>query len=220
MKLKQSDQFRVQIEEEIATGVLRPGERLDEVGLAERFGVSRTPVREALQQLAAGGLIELRPNRGAIVSAPNAAQLLEMFDVMAELEAMCGQRAARRLMPEDEARLKSTLAACRAAMEAGDPDTYYFENEHFHRAIYAAGGNRFLAEQALALHRRLAPFRRLQLRVRNRLRTSQAEHESIVAAILEGDAASAGARLKGHVAIQGERFGDLVASLERAAVAV
>lgn len=220
MKMKQSDQFRVQIEEEIATGVLKPGERLDEVSLAERFGVSRTPVREALQQLAAGGLIELRPNRGAIVSAPNASQLLEMFDVMAELEAMCGQRAARRMMPEDEARLKSTLAACRAAMEAGDPDAYYFENEHFHRAIYSASGNRFLAEQALALHRRLAPFRRLQLRVRNRLKTSQAEHEAIVMAILEGDTAAAGAKLKGHVAIQGERFGDLVASLEKAAVAV
>ena len=208
--------FRDQIEDEIATGQLKPGERLDEMSLAERFGVSRTPIREALQQLAAGGMVEIRPNRGAIVSAPDPARLMEMFDVMAELEAMCGRLASRRLLAEDEALLTLTLRACRQAMDAGDPDAYYYENERFHRAIYAASGNRFLADQAIALHRRLAPFRRLQLRVRNRLKTSQREHEEILAAILEGEAGIAAERLRAHVAIQGERFSDLMASLEKA----
>jgi DNA-binding GntR family transcriptional regulator len=108
------------------------------------------------------------------------------------------------------------MEECRKALAAGDPDAYYYENEHFHRAIYAASGNRFLADQALALHKRLAPFRRLQLRVRNRLKTSQQEHEDIVAAILRGDAAAAAQQLRSHVAIQGERFSDLIASLEKA----
>jgi DNA-binding GntR family transcriptional regulator len=208
--------LRDRIEDRIATGAYAPGERLDETALAEQYGVSRTPVREALQQLAAGGLVELRGRRGAIVSAPDAGRLLEMFDVMAELEAMCGRLAARRLVDEDEAALNETLRACREAATSGDPDAYYYENERFHRAIYAASGNRFLADQALALHKRLAPFRRLQLRVRNRLKTSQFEHEEILAAILEGEAGIAAERLRAHVAIQGERFGDLVASLEKA----
>ena len=100
------------IEEEIATGRFLPGERLDEQTLAERFGVSRTPVREALQQLAARGLVELRGRRGAIVSAPDAARLLEMFEVMAELEAMCGRLAARRLEAQTGAALSEALSAC------------------------------------------------------------------------------------------------------------
>ena len=210
--------LRDRIEDRIVTGRYAPGERLDETALAGHFGVSRTPVREALQQLAAGGLVELRGRRGAIVSAPDPARLIEMFDVMAELEAMCGRLASRRLVPGDEAALNETLGACLEAADSGDPDAYYYENERFHRAIYAASGNRFLGDQAIALHKRLAPFRRLQLRVRNRMKTSQREHEEILAAILDGDAAAASERLRAHVAIQGERFGDLVASLEKATI--
>ena len=208
--------LRDRIEDRIATGIYAPGERLEETTLAEHFGVSRTPVREALQQLAAGGLVELRGRRGAIVSAPDPARLMEMFDVMAELEAMCGRLAARRLVAEDEAALNATLRTCSEAAASGDPDAYYYENERFHRAIYAASGNRFLADQAMTLHKRLAPFRRLQLRVRNRMKTSQREHEGILAAIVDGEAGLAAERLRAHVAIQGERFGDLVASLEKA----
>lgn len=214
MKTKQAT-LRDQIEEEISTGILSPGDKLDELTLANRFGVSRTPIREALLKLAAGGLVELRPNRRAIVSAPTLTQLMEMFDVMAELEAMCGRLAARRLLAEDEKRLRTALDACRLAMEAGDPDAYYYENEQFHRAIYAASGNSFLIEQANTLHTRLAPFRRLQLRVNNRLKTSLTEHEEIAAAIISGDHVSASTALRAHVAIQGERFGDFVASLEK-----
>jgi DNA-binding GntR family transcriptional regulator len=216
MKVKQAAHFRDRIEDEIATGHLKPGERLDEMSLAQRFGVSRTPVREALQHLAATGLVELRGRRGAIVSAPDATRILEMFDVMAELEALCGRLAARRLQAEDETMLRSTLAACHDAAEAGDPDAYYYENERFHRAIYAASGNRFLAEQAGALSKRLAPFRRLQLRVRNRMRASYDEHAAIVEAIASGDGALAAERLHSHVSVQGERFSDLIASLDRA----
>ncbi len=212
--------LRDRIEEKIATGIYGPGERLEENALADHFGVSRTPVREALQQLAATGLVELRGRRGAIVSAPDATRLLEMFEVMAELEAMCGRLAARRLLPEDEAVLSETFEACQRAADEGDPDAYYYENERFHHAVYAASGNRFLAEQAHALHKRLAPFRRLQLRVRNRMRASREEHRAILDAIIRGDGEGAAEHLRSHVAVQGERFSDLMATLDRVKVAV
>ncbi|MGF1620927.1 MAG: GntR family transcriptional regulator [Rhodomicrobiaceae bacterium] len=204
------------IEERIATGVYVPGKRLEEAALAEQFGVSRTPVREALQQLAATGLVELRGRRGAIVSAPDATRLLEMFDVMAELEAMCGRLAGRRLQAQDETALQEALNACREAAEIGDTDLYYHANERFHRAVYYSSGNRFLAEQSVALYKRLSPFRRMQFRVRNRLRSSCDEHEAIVAAIVGGDSALASQRLHSHISIHGERFGDLMATLDRA----
>jgi DNA-binding GntR family transcriptional regulator len=140
-----------------------------------------------------------------------------MFELMAELEAICARLASRRMMDSDEAKLKETLDACRHAAESGDTDAYYYENEKFHRAIYVAAGNAFIAEQAMALHRRLAPFRRLQLRVRNRMQTSFAEHQAIVEALMKGDGNLAASRAYSHVAVQGERFTDLIASMSRTA---
>ena len=208
--------LRDALEDDIVTGRLSPGDRLDETTLAARFGVSRTPIREALRQLAAAGFVDIRPHRGAVVSAPEPRRMIEMFEVMAGLEGMCARLAARRLLPEDEARVKATLIACRKAARAGDTDAYYYENEQFHRAIYAASANGFLAEQAVGLHKRLAPFRRLQLRVRNRMRASQQEHEAIVSAIFAGDADDAERLITAHVSVQGERFNDLMSSLTRA----
>jgi DNA-binding GntR family transcriptional regulator len=199
------------IEQDIATGALAPGARLDEAALAGRYGVSRTPVREALHQLAASGMVEIRPRRGAVVATAGPERLYEMFEVMAELEAMCGRLAARRVTPAMRRSLGAAHGACAAAV--GDPDGYYLANEAFHQAIYAASGNAFLAEQCRALQKRLRPYRRLQLRVGNRLARSFAEHEAVVAAIAAGDEAGAAAALRAHVAVQGERFADLVASL-------
>lgn len=113
--------------------------------------------------------------------------------------------------------MKETLEACRKAANSGDTDAYYYENERFHRAVYTACGNAFIAEQAIALHRRLAPFRRLQLRVRNRMQASLAEHQGIVEALLQGDGDLAASRAFAHVAVQGERFTDLIASMHRIA---
>lgn len=205
--------LRDEIENEILTGRLPPGTRLDEVPLAARFGVSRTPIREALMQLSAAGLIEIRPRRGAVVAEIGPERLVEMFAVMAELEAMAGRLAARRHGEADRQALVAALDACRTAAASGDTDAYYYENEQFHQAVYAASYNGFLIEQCIGLHRRLKPYRRLQLRVGNRMATSLAEHEAVVAAILAHDGPGAAEALRGHIAIQGERFGDLVASL-------
>ena len=205
--------LRDEIESEIVTGALKPGEKLDEVQLANRFEVSRTPIREALQQLAAAGFVEIRPRRGATVARIGAERLVEMFEVMAELEAFAARLAARRLLAADAAALREAHEAARAAAEREDPDAYYYENERFHYALYRAGRNAVLEEECRRMHARLKPYRRLQLRVRNRVPASWAEHDGIVAAIFAGDGAAAADRARAHVTVQGERFADLMASL-------
>ncbi|MDO8773201.1 MAG: GntR family transcriptional regulator [Burkholderiaceae bacterium] len=211
--MKISDLLREKIEEQIATGELSPGSTLDEANLVEQHGVSRTPVREALIQLAAQGLIEIRPRHGAVVTSIGPARLIEMFEVMGELEAMCGRLAARRMKDSERTELVAAHEACEKARAEQDSDTYFYCNERFHAAIYAGSHNIFLGEQAVQLHRRLRPYRRLQLRVRNRMGTSFKEHEAIVRSIIAGDADSAALALREHVVVQGERFGDLLASL-------
>lgn len=211
--LKRSLAVRELIEERIVDGRYPPGMRLDEVALAGEFGVSRTPIRETLIQLSSSGMVDLRPRRGAIVADVSPHRLCEMFEVMAELEAMCGRLAARRITDDEEAQLLAAHAACQKARDSGSSDDYFVRNEAFHQVIYLAAHNAFLAEQASQLQRRLRPFRRLQLRIRNRVGTSFAEHDGIVAAIVEGDGDKAARLLREHVIVQGERYGDLVASI-------
>lgn len=203
------------IEEMIAVGKLAPGAHLDETALSEQFEVSRTPIREALIQLASMGLVVIRPRRGAVVAEVSAQQLVEMFEVMAELEAMCCRLAARRMTQEDLERLRAAHEACRGACAAGDADDYYYKNEVFHQAIYAGSHNFFLQEQTRALHRRLRPYRRLQLRVRDRLAASLAEHQAVVDALVTGDGELAATRIRAHIMVQGQRFADLIASLSQ-----
>lgn len=208
-----STELREAIEEMIAMGSLMPGQHLDETELAARFEVSRTPIREALNQLASMGVVVIRPRRGAIVAELGPQQLVEMFEVMSELEATCGRLAARRMTMEEQQALQAAHQACKEALDAHEPDAYYYKNEAFHEAIYAGSHNQFLIEQARSLYRRLRPYRRLQLRVRNRLSNSYAEHDGVVQAIIGGDGEKAAELLREHVMIQGQRFSDLMASL-------
>jgi DNA-binding GntR family transcriptional regulator len=205
--------LREQIEELIAVGDLKPGQHLDETELAARFGVSRTPIRETLIQLSSMGLVVIRPRRGAIVAELGPQQLVEMFEVMSELESTCGRLAARRMTPDEQQALLAAHQACEDAMKAQEPDDYYYKNEIFHEAIYAGTHNQFLIEQTRNLYRRLRPYRRLQLRVRDRLANSYHEHDAVVRAIIDGDGELAARLLREHVMIQGQRFSDLMASL-------
>jgi len=213
MRNQGTGSLKDEIENEIIAGRFPPGERLDEVSLAERYGVSRTPIREALHALAASGLLEVRPHRGTIVAEVSPERLFEMFEVMGEMEAMCARHAARRMIEAEHRELDAAHAACGVAAQKGDSDQYYYENERFHFAIYEGSHNGFLTEQSKILHRRLQPYRRLQLRVRNRMATSFREHGEIAAAIKAGKGDEAANLLRHHVVVQGERFADLVSSL-------
>lgn len=215
MNTRMADHVREALEQMIITGEFADGERLDEIRLAERFNVSRTPLREAFQVLAASGLVELLPRRGAFVRHPAFHEMIEMFEVMAEMEAFCGRLAARRVTPEVLAEIRETVIACEAAVEAGDTDGYYRENGRFHHLIYTASGNEFLAGEAQRLHRRLQPFRRMQLRVRGRMGQSLTEHRQILDALEAGDSDAAETILRDHVAVQGGKFNDLMASYKQ-----
>lgn len=211
--VSQAIRLRDVLEDEIVNGELKPGDRLDEAALAERFGVSRTPIREAFKYLVGSGLVETIPNRGSFVASVGLPQLIEMFEVMAELEGMCARLAARRMSDNENTRLRALLDNCTRASATGDPDAYYYENEQFHDFIYHGSHNDFLAQQARQLQMRLKPYRRLQLRVRNRAGRSLEEHRQIVDAILGGEEALAESLMKDHVRIQGERFADFVATV-------
>lgn len=205
-----ADDISEALETEIVEGLLPPGTRLEEPALAERFGVSRTPVREALQRLSASGLVELKPRRGTQVLNPSIGRIIEMFEVMAELEAVCARLCARRADPELIETLRAWLMSCETTAAAQDVSAYYEANRRFHHSIYRGSGNGFLAEQAESLHLRLTPFRRQQLRVPRRLRQSLAEHTQVVTAIETGNEATAEAVQRAHILIQGERFGDFL----------
>lgn len=198
-----------ELEQDILNGVLRPGDRLDERQLGERFGLSRTPVREALLHLAAVGLAESEPRRGTVVAEITLPVLIEMFEVMVEIEALCARFAARRMVSARLAEIETRHAEAQEFVAAEDADGFYRANVKFHEAIYAASQNGYLERQALTLSRRLSPFRRLQLRRPRRLATSNREHGEIIAALAAADPDEAAAVMRRHVSVQGEGLVDL-----------
>jgi DNA-binding GntR family transcriptional regulator len=206
---------RDQLEEDIVNGRLAPGIQLDIEELATRFEVSRTPVREALQQLKASGLVQVIPKRGTYVAKIGLPELIDMFDVMAELEAMCARLAARRATDSDVQRIEKALIDCEREATTGDANPYYYANEQFHQLIYQCCGNPYLVQQTVALKTRLKPYRRLQLQLRNRIVQSLTEHREIVQAIKSGDMDRAAEVARAHVLIQGQRFSDLMSVVER-----
>ncbi|MDA9882655.1 GntR family transcriptional regulator [Candidatus Puniceispirillum sp.] len=210
-----SAKIRDSLEQRIVEGELGNGKRLDETELSGFYGVSRTPVREALQRLAESGLAEHLPRRGTFVRSPSLSQLVEMFEVMAELECMAIRLAARRATTNDIDALEKDNETCRAAVAANDTKKYYEVNARLHGRIYQMSGNTFLASEARRLHDRLRPFRRLQLRVRGRMEESMAEHDIILAALRDGNADRAMETMKKHITIVGVRFNDLVSSFNR-----
>jgi len=214
MDIRPADRISEELEQLILTGDYADGERLDEVKLAQQFGVSRTPVREAFQKLAMSGLVEQLPRRGVFVCQPGPVELLEMFEFMAEIEAVCGRLAAKRITEPALVLLQEANAKCQQAVEIDDADEYYRENEQFHHIIYKQSGNRFLEQEALRLHRRLKPFRRIQLHLRGRMKQSLAEHKAIVQALNDSNPDQAANTLRDHVAVQGEKFHHLMINYE------
>lgn len=213
MSVSRASELVPVLEQEIVTGSLKPGTRLDETLLAERFGVSRTPIREALTRLASSGLVEIRPRRGAVVATITLKDLMNMFEVMANLEAVCARLAARRITPEEKIQLITAQEACASLCNTDQFDEYYQQNMFLHNLIYAASHNEYLEKQTRELRMRLSPHRRLQVRNPGRMKTSSDEHGGLVDAILKGDSDLAESLTRDHVSIQGERFTDFLSTL-------
>lgn len=209
-----SAQIARRLEDEILSGTRSLGERLDERELATHFDASRTPVREALQRLAASGLVVMNGRQGAHVARLTLIQLLDAFKVVAELEALAAEQAARRIAPAQAAELEAHQLACEAACADGDVARFYEANLRFHQGIVEVCGNWMLKEQ-LRGAKLLAPYRRYITSQPGRMSSSIVEHGAILEDIRNGDSAAAAEQMRRHVNALGLGVSDFLHHLNR-----
>ena len=184
--------------EQIIKGEIKPGERLDERDLAERFEVSRTPVREALRGLQERGLVEIMPRRGVVVATISLERLEELFEAQCELEALCARRAAESMTPMERKELELLHQQC-AQQAANDDYLRYLEaNNQFHAAIARGTHNAVLITMLSDLRDRLAPYRQTQPEVEGRLAVAHDEHVAIATAIFAGNPEAAFIAMRDH----------------------
>lgn len=191
----QKDAYRL-ILEAIEGGDYRPGDRLVESDLAERFGVSRTPVREALQRLETQSMLA-RDGRSLIVASLDHNQLAELYVVRAELEGLAARLAAKHATAEEARVLRGMVEDDRALI--GDPDAMSRANKRFHKQIHLASHNRYLVQQLDLVHRSMALLATTSLAATGRSEAALAEHDAIVRAIEAGDGEAAQAALRAHI---------------------
>lgn len=182
----------------IDEGVYRPGDRLVESELAERFGVSRTPIREALQRLETQSLLS-RDGRSLIVASLDHNQMAELYIVRRELEGLAAQLAARHATPEEVTLLRSMVSADNALLN--DPAALSRANRRFHKQIHLASHNRYLVQQLDLVHRTMALMATTSLAAQGRSKIAQEEHDAIVTAIEARDEAAAGEALRQHISV-------------------
>lgn len=182
--------------EAIDTGAYKPGDRLVESELAERFGVSRTPIREALQRLETQSLLA-RDGRSLIVASLDHNQLAELYVVRTELEGLAARLAARHAAPEEVQLLRDMVEEDRAYL--GDPEALSRANRRFHKQIHLASHNRFLVQQLDLVHRSMALLATTSLAVEGRDEVALVEHDRIVSAIEAGDGDAADEALRTHI---------------------
>lgn len=180
----------------IDTGLYKPGDRLVESELAERFGVSRTPIREALQRLETQSLL-IRDGRSLIVASLDHNQLAELYVVRAELEGLAARLAARHATEEEVRVLRAMVAEDRALL--GDPAALSRANRRFHKQVHLASHNRYLVQQLDLVHRSMALLASTSLAAEGRGARALAEHQAIVDAIAAGEGEAAYAALKKHI---------------------
>lgn len=184
------------IVEAIDGGIYMPGDRLVESELADRFGVSRTPVREALQRLETQSMVK-RDGRSLIVATLDHNQLAELYTVRTELEALAARLAARHATPEELRVLQSMVDEDMRRL--GDAEALARSNRRFHHQIHLASHNRYLVQQLDIVHRNMALMARTSLAVEGRPKVALAEHQAIADALKSGDGAAAEAALRAHI---------------------
>lgn len=202
-----------EIKRDIQEGVLRPGDQLEEAALAERFGVSRTPVREAVRSLVDSGLLETRSRKGAFVRILSVKELIDLFEVAAELEGMASRLAAERLTDPQAGAIQEALKDCEAAEGDANEAAYSLANLKFHSAIHDASGNARLIEQLKQLEGHINPYRSMPYQMRGRLAVSLQEHAKIYETILAGNGEEADRLMRDHMMMQGKRLPILLQTL-------
>ena len=195
----QSHRIRAAMEADVLSGRLPPGAKLDEKVLGVHYGASRTPVREALKQLASEGLVTLRPRASAFVAKRTVAELAEMFETITFLEAACAALASRRHSAKDRRAIAAAHEACLKAAENDTPGPFYNANKRFHEAIYAASHNSYLESQTINLRNKVEVYRRGMRFHPGLICVAMAEHKQIVDAIFRMDEAAASTLMRCHL---------------------
>ena len=193
------DEIAALVRDMIVRGELEPGARVPEQQLCARFGVSRTPLREALKVLGSEGLLTLLPHRGAIVAKVTPREIEELFPIMGALEALAGELACRRATAEEIAGIRDLHARMVERFAAGDRSGYARLNEAIHEAIFAAAGNSELAHLYAQLMMRIHRVRFIARMSPARWREAVEDHEAIVEALEARDGARLAAVLRAHV---------------------
>ncbi|MBQ8303206.1 MAG: GntR family transcriptional regulator [Clostridia bacterium] len=188
------------LEEEILSGELKKGETLTETALSARLGVSRTPLRSALQRLAEEGLIEMKPNRGAVVIGIGTEELVDIYKIRMRLEGLASAEATRRISDEDKKKLREAVELSEFYITKKDAEHLKELDSEFHNVIYKASGNRLLCKTLSELHRNIQFYRKKSLAVADRLEKSVMEHREILSAIERGDAEAADRLTEEHIA--------------------
>jgi DNA-binding GntR family transcriptional regulator len=206
-------EIRAALQDEIETGKLAPGAPLDERALAARFDVSRTPVREALQQLAARELVRIAPRQGVTVARLSIGKLRAIMEAIGELESACAKLAARRVDDDLRRRLDDALARCQDAAVNGGSAEYAVANSVFHEAIYAGSRNDYLAEQIRQARRTAQRYRPKDFQNRTQINKSLQDHLKIARAIQAGDEALAAQAMLLHVPAGSTGFSEFLATV-------
>ena len=193
------EQVTETLEAEILTGKLAAGASLTEQSLSVRLGVSRTPIRAALHTLAEEGLINLIPNKGAVVVGVTREDLIDIYRIRMRLEGLASALAAERISPEELATLRESVELAEFYIGKNDAEHLKELDTQFHAIIYRASGNRMLNKTLSELHRNITSYRKMSLAVPGRLERSVGEHREILAAIEERDAERADRLTSAHV---------------------
>lgn len=211
-----AEEIRIAIEADILNGHLAPGQRLDEQHLAVKYSASRTPVREALRALEARQMITWEMRRGPIIRKLELSEVLNIFQVMAELEGLCARLAARRRSNQDVEDLKQLHESCAKAALNDGYDDFYLQNKLWHQKIYDMAGNPFLRQQTEEMRLRIAAYRRFITQQSGRMAGSIDEHGRVLEAIANRDDETAHTAMRDHVAILGYEVTDWVHWLDHA----
>lgn len=208
-----ANEIRATLQEEIESGRLPPGASLDERALAARFEVSRTPVREALQQLAARDLVRIAPRQGVTVGRLSIGQVRAIMETVGELESLCAKLAARRADDELRKALDNALQQCQEAAVQGGPAEYSAANNHFHEVIYSGSRNGYLADLIRNARRQIQRYRTTDFQTKVQIAKSLQEHLKVARAIQEGDEAMAASSMAQHVPSGSTGFSEFLARL-------
>ena len=206
-----SDKIREALEAEIISGALYAGSRIDDQELMERFNVSRTPAREAIQQLISAGLVTHMPRHGAVVATLSLTDYIAMLEMLTELEGLAARLSARRMPTAQRQALTAAVKACEDATAADDATAYELANRAFHETIYDGSLNDVLARQLRLMRLRMRHPQRSLFDRPNRIRNSLVEHKAILNAILSGDEDAADRAMAMHISSGGNVYVDAVA---------